>query len=57
MTMEEIQDLLKENIVALPEICRKGMRFQDGFWFMNVEDIWGIDKAIEIDVDIWSRFS
>jgi len=56
MRIEEIRDLPKEDIVALLEICRKGMRFQDGFWFMNVEDVWGIDRAVEIDADIWSRF-
>ncbi len=31
MRIEEIRDLPKEDIVALLEICRKGMRFQDGF--------------------------
>ena len=56
MTTEEIQNLTKKDIIALLEICRRGMRFQDGFWFMKVEDIWGIEKAIEIDADIWSRF-
>lgn len=56
MIREEIRNLPKEDLVALLEICRKGGRFQDGFWFMTVEDIWGIDKAIEIDADIWSRF-
>jgi hypothetical protein len=56
MTPEEVHNLPKEHVVALLEICRKSMRFQDGFWFMNVEDTWGIDKAIEIDAHIWSRF-
>ena len=56
MTIEEIGNLPKEDILSLLEICRKDMRFQDGFWFMNVEDICGIDKATEIDASIWSRF-
>jgi hypothetical protein len=45
-----------DEVVKLLEICRKGMRFQDGFWFMHVEDGWGLDRAVEIDADIWSRF-
>lgn len=56
MTIEEIRNLPKEDVVALLEICRKGMRFQDGFWFMNVEDTWGIDRAVDIDADIWGKF-
>jgi len=56
MTIEEIRNLPKEDIVLLLDICRRDMRFQDGFWFMNVEDTWGIDKAVEIDASIWSRF-
>ena len=32
------------------------MRFQDGFWFMHVEDTYGLDKAVEMDAAIWSRF-
>lgn len=56
MKLDEIHNLSKEDVINLLLICRKGMRFQDGFWFMNVEDRWGIDKAVEIDADIWSRF-
>ena len=56
MKIDEISDLPKEHIVGLLEICRRSMRFQDGFWFMNVEDILGINKAIEIDAAIWSKF-
>jgi hypothetical protein len=56
VTLEEIGRLPKDEVVALLAICRKDMRFRDGFWFMNVEDGWGIDKAVEIDADVWSRF-
>ena len=56
MRLDEIRQLPKDEVVKLLEICRKGMRFQDGFWFMNVEDGWGIDRAVAIDADVWSKF-
>ncbi|MEO0247990.1 MAG: DUF6125 family protein [candidate division WOR-3 bacterium] len=56
MTLDEIRWLPMDEVVALLAICRKGMRFQDGFWFMNVEDTWGLERAVEIDADVWSRF-
>jgi hypothetical protein len=56
VTLEEIRQLPRDEVVALLAICRKDMRFQDGFWFMNVEDAWGIDRAVTIDADVWSRF-
>jgi hypothetical protein len=56
MRPDQIRELPADELVKLLEICRKGMRFQDGFWFMNVEDGWGIDRAVEIDAGIWSRF-
>lgn len=56
VTLEEIRKLPRDEVVALLEICRKDMRFQDGFWFMNVEDALGIDRAVEMDADVWSRF-
>jgi len=52
MTTEEIQNLTKKDIIALLEICRRGMRFQDGFWFMKVEDIWGIASWLFFDYTI-----
>ncbi len=55
MKLEAIRDLSKKEIITILKVCRKGMRFQDGFWFMNVEDRRGIDKAVEIDAEIWSR--
>jgi len=56
MTRDELHQLPKDEVVKLVEICRKDMRFQDGFWFMNVEDAWGLERAVEIDADVWSRF-
>ena len=56
MTLEELRALPKEDVIALLEVCRKGMRFQDGFWFMNVEDALGLDRAVDMDADIWTRF-
>jgi hypothetical protein len=56
VTRDELHQLPKDEMAKLMEICRKGMRFQDGFWFMNVEDAWGLERAVEIDADVWSRF-
>lgn len=56
MRADEIRQLPGDEVVKLLEICRKGMRFQDGFWFMNVEDSWGIERAVAIDTDVWTRF-
>ena len=56
MRIDEINNFSKEDIISLLKICRKGMRFQDGFWFMNVEDLWGIEKAEDIDANIWSKY-
>jgi hypothetical protein len=56
MRLDNILDLTKKDLASLVEICRRDSRFFDGVWFMNIEDRFGFEQAMDIHCDMWGKF-
>ncbi len=41
----------------LDELLEKAFTAVDGLWFLGVEEAVGFEKAMEIDIKVWARFS
>ena len=46
--------LSKEELLVL---CSRSINTMDGIWFVSVEDEFGFDTAMEIDMEVWKRYS
>jgi hypothetical protein len=55
--MEELSDLSREKLIELMENFAKNWLAHDGLWFQAVERAHGLEHAIELDAQAWSRFS
>ena len=51
------EDMTKEQICELLENASKNWLAMDGVWFQAVEKRWGMDAAMDCDVEIWERFT
>ena len=47
--MEELAQLTKETIIQILEILRLDQRTIDAFWFLAVEEAYGLERAVEFD--------
>lgn len=54
---ERISDLSKEELSELTEIYAKNWLAHDGSWFLSIEEKYGIDMAIEMDIEAWRKFT
>ena len=54
---EELNNLTKEELINYIGDISKNWLAIDGTWFQAVEKRYGIEKAIEIDVDSWNVFT
>ena len=54
---EDIQSLSKEELLDYIEDLSKNWLAIDGTWFQAVEKEYGLEKAIELDVEQWKRFT
>jgi hypothetical protein len=57
MDYEKITDLPREKLIELAADYAKGWLAMDGVWFQAVENKRGIDEAVELDIEIWKRFT
>ena len=55
--MSVIEDLPREKLLILTKNFAKNWLAHDGLWFQAVERAHGLDEAIELDAQAWSRFS
>ncbi len=55
--MSEIEKLSKEHLLVLIQNFAKNWLAHDGLWFQAVEKAHGIEHAIELDAQAWSKFS
>ena len=55
--MSSIEELSKEKLLELTKNFAKNWLAHDGLWFQAVEKAHGLDHAIELDAQAWSRFS
>ncbi len=53
----EISDLSKEQLVELLKDFGKRWLAHDGLWFQAIERKFGIDNAIELDIEAWEKFT
>ena len=51
------EDMSKEELCSLLENASKNWLAMDGVWFQAVESRWGMDAAMDCDVEIWERFT
>jgi len=53
----KLHDLSKGTLVKLVEMYSRNWQTLDGLWFRNVEDRFGLDVAVELDLKSWQRQS
>ncbi len=54
---EDLESLTKEELLDYIEDLSKNWLAIDGTWFQAVEKEYGIEKAIELDVKQWEKFT
>ena len=54
---EELNNLSKEELIAYIEDISKNWLAMDGVWFQAVEKRYGIEKAMECDIEVWNLFT
>ena len=55
--MSVFEDLPREKLLVMTKNFAKNWLAHDGLWFQAVERAHGLDHAIELDTQAWSRFS
>jgi hypothetical protein len=50
---EELEQLPKETLIELIKMYSRNWHTCDGLWFSGVEERYGTEKALEIDVNMW----
>ncbi|MHA1378133.1 MAG: DUF6125 family protein [Candidatus Helarchaeota archaeon] len=53
----ELNKLTKERLIGLIVDAAKNWLAHDGLWFQEVEKVYGMDKAIELDANAWRKFT
>lgn len=54
---EKISDLSREELLQLNNIYAKNWLAHDGLWFQAVEEKYGMDIAMELDIKAWRSFT
>jgi hypothetical protein len=54
---KELLNFSKEDLINYIEDISKNWLAIDGTWFQAVENEYGLDKAIELDIEQWRRFT
>jgi len=55
--MINLDDLSREDLLRLLDVYAKNWLAHDGCWFLALEERFGIETAIEMDIRSWERFS
>lgn len=55
--MPKLDKLSHEDLLKLVDIYAKNWLAHDGCWFLAIEERFGMDTAIEMDMRSWERFS
>ena len=53
---QALEQLTKEELIELLEMASKNLVAMDGVWFQVLEERYGMDKAMEIDAEVWNRY-
>ena len=57
MVNKELEKLSREDLLKLIEIYSKNWLAMDGVWFQSVEREYGMEVAMEHDINVWKSFS
>lgn len=57
MSREILNKFSKEELIGLIEMYSKNCLAMDGVWFQSIERKFGMDEAIEHDVNAWNVFA
>ncbi len=52
-----LEHLTKEQLIELIGIYAKNMLAMDGVWFQSVEQAYGMETAMQHDMNAWTRFT
>lgn len=53
MNKSKLEQLPKETLVALLEVCLRDLHTVDGLWFLGVEKLVGPERDVDFDLDVW----
>ncbi len=51
------QEMTREELIKLLEVYARNWLAHDGCWFLGVEEIYGLEAAIELDTRAWHSFA
>lgn len=54
--MKNLEDLTKEQLIELLEMSAKNLVAMDGVWFQVLEEQDGMDRAMDVDAEVWNRY-
>ncbi|MDD5093532.1 MAG: DUF6125 family protein [Dehalococcoidia bacterium] len=57
MLKTNLESLSKKTLIDIIEMLGKNWISVDGFWYMGVEDTFGSEAALKLDVKMWERQS
>ena len=57
MDYKNINDLPREKLIELCEIYAKNWLATDGLWFQEVEKTAGFAEALQLDMEMWRKFT
>ncbi len=52
-----LESMTKEELIRYAELLSKNLMSLDGYWFLGLEEKYGLGVAIEHDKDAWSKFA
>ncbi len=55
--IDKLENLSREDLIAMCKIYAKNWLAHDGSWFLAIEEKYGMDQAIEMDREAWRRFT
>ncbi len=55
--MPDFNTLSREDLLKLLDVYAKNWLAHDGSWFLALEETFGLETAIEMDIRAWERFS
>jgi hypothetical protein len=51
-----LDSLTRAELLRYVQLLSKNVLTLDGYWFLGVEDRFGLDKAVELDTEAWARY-
>lgn len=51
-----LQEFSKEQLIELLDMASKNLVAMDGVWFQVLEEQDGMDRAMDVDAEVWNRY-